>query len=42
VGFDADLISSRRSEEDKRYYEYFVSEDAIASHAKLQEAHNRE
>ena len=41
TGFDVDLIASRRSEEDKRYYQYFVLEEAFAAYARIRETGNQ-
>ena len=38
TGLEVDLIASRRSEEDKRYYQYFVPEEAFAAYARLRDA----
>jgi hypothetical protein len=41
TGLDVDLIASRRSEEDKRYYQYFVLEEAFAAYARIRETGNQ-
>ena len=36
-GLDIDLISSRRSEEDRRYYEYHIPEEAMDAYRRISE-----